>query len=328
MENSLVTLIDSAASVLVVLPTKPYFDQVAAGLSLYLSIHDRKEASIFSPSPMTVGFNRLVGVNKISSELGSKNLTIRFTGYDATNIDKVSYDIDNSEFKLTVVPKTGLTAPQKDQINVGYAGVSADLVILVGGANDSHFPILASSELANAKIAHVGTRVLDSKREVMSFAKPGATTSELVVNLIKENGLVMDADTATNLVMGIEEGSLNFTSSEVTPETFETFAYLLRNGGARMPKVKLSPMGFPPGAIPTKPFRAPVVSNLPVQQNQPVIPQPIEESAIDPNGTQETEQDINPPSDWLQPKIYKGASANQSINQPTGQSDSFSENKG
>jgi hypothetical protein len=303
MENSLLSLIDSTASVLVVLPTKPYFDQVAAGLSLYLSVHDRKEASIFCPSPMTVGFNRLIGINKVSQELGSKNLTIKFAGYDATNIDKVSYDIDNGEFKLTVVPKNGLAAPQKEQLNVSYAGVSADLVILVGGANDSHFPILMSDELAGAKIAHIGTRVLDSKREVMSFAKPGATTSELVANLIKENGLTIDADTATDLVMGIEDGSANFTSSEVTPETFETFAYLLRSGGARMPKIKLSPMGFPPGAIPTKPFRAPTIQ-------QPVTPMAQIETqpeAVVPEAGDES-PGIDPPSDWLQPKIYKGTS--------------------
>jgi hypothetical protein len=313
MENSLITLIDSATSVLVVLPTKPYFDQVAAGLSLYLSIVGRKEVSIFSPSPMTVGFNRLIGVNKISAELGSKNLTIKFAGYDAANIDKVSYDIDNGEFKLTVVPKTGMAVPQKEQVNIGYAGISADLVILVGGANDSHFPILLSDELSNAKIAHIGTRVLDSKREVMSFAKPGATTSELVANLIKENGLTIDADTATNLVMGTEEGSANFTSSEVTPETFETFAYLLRSGGVRMPKIKLSPANFPVGSIPTKPFGAPAVQQVP---EVPVAnPEPVVEQI-------ENKEEIieNPPSDWLQPKIYKGAS----VNQP----DSFSENKG
>lgn len=309
MENSLLSLIDSAASILVVLPTKPYFDQVAAGLSLYLAIHDRKEVSIFCPTPMMVGFNRLIGVNKISAEVGNKNLVIKFAGYDATSIDKVSYDIDNGEFKLTVVPKTGSTAPQKEQVDIGFAGISADLVILVGGANDSHFPILSTNELANAKIAHIGTRVLDSQRQVMSFAKPGATTSELVANLIKENNLTLDADTATNLVMGVEEGSMNFTSSEVTPETFETFAYLLRNGGQRLRKVKLSPMGFPPGAIPTRPFQAQVSK---VQQVEQVLQdkntQAGETSAIDPNDTQETEQDVNPPSDWLQPKIYKGTS--------------------
>jgi len=75
----------------------------------------------------------------------------------------------------------------------------------------------------------------------MSFAKPGATISEIVANLIKENGLTMDADSATNLVMGIEDGSANFTSSEVNPETFETFAFLLRSGGQRCLKLSLAP---------------------------------------------------------------------------------------
>jgi len=317
MENSFVSLIDAAASILVVLPDKPNFDQVAAGLSLYLSIHDRKEVSIFCSSPMTVGLNRLIGINKISSELGNKNLVIKFGGYDATNIDKVSYDIEGGEFKLTVSPKTGFTAPGHDQVITSYAGIAADLVILVGGASDSDFPILTSPEIAGSKIAHVGIRVLDSQKGVMSFAKPGATNSELVANLIKENGLTLDADSATNLVMGIEEGSASFTSNEVTPETFETFAFLLRNGGQRMPRTKLSPANFPVGSIPAKPFN--------------VIPNQISGSApkatpvVDVDGTQETEQDINPPSDWLQPKIYKGATANQPVNQNP---DSFSESKG
>ncbi len=306
MDNSFSKLIDSASSILVLLPTKPYFDQVAAGLSLYLSIHDKKEVAISCPSPMTVGFNRLIGINKITSELGSKNLTIKFAGYDATNIDKVSYDIENGEFRLTVVPKTGSFAPQKEQLDLSYAGISADLVILVGGANDSHFPILESEELSGAKIAHVGTRVLSSNREVMSFAKPGASTSELITNLIKENGLSLDTDIATNLVMGIEEGSSNFASSEVTPDTFETFAYLLRNGGQRLPRTKLSPINFPPGAIPAQPFGQ-KVSQVP--QVEPVLEQ-----------VEKKEELVeNPPDDWLQPKIFKGA-----VNQP----DSFSENKG
>ena len=312
MDNSFNSLIDSASSVLILLPNKPYFDQVAAGLSLYLSLSDKKEATISCPSPMMVGFNRLIGINKIVGEIGNKNLTIKFAGYDATNIEKVSYDIENGEFKLTVVPKSGFPAPQKEHLDLSYAGVSSDLVILIGGANDSHFPVLASDELAGAKIAHIGTRVLASSREVMSFAKPGASTSEIVANLIKENGMSMDPDTATNLLMGIEEGSSNFTSSEVTPETFEVFAYLLRNGGRRQPKQKLSPMNFPPGAIPTRPFMAPKPS---VQAPQEEIP-PVEDAL----GTQEHEQDINPPDDWLQPKIFKGATANQP--------DSFSENKG
>src|SRR3972149_3066864 len=129
MNESFSSLVDSASSILILLPNKPYFDQVAGGLSLYLSLSDKKPTAVSCPSPMTVGFNRLIGVNKISSEFGNKNLVITFPNYDAANIEKVSYDIENGEFKLTVVPKEGFTAPQKEQINITHSGISADLVI-------------------------------------------------------------------------------------------------------------------------------------------------------------------------------------------------------
>lgn len=306
MENSLTSLIDSASSVLIVLPTKPYFDQVAAALALYLSIRDKKEATIFSPGPVMVGFSRIIGVDKISQELGKKNLTIKFVSYDAANIDKVGYDIDGGEFKLTVTPKSGFTAPQKEQIIMDYSGTTADLVILVGGANDSHFPIMETPDLANAKMVHIGTRTLDSKHEIMSFAKPASTTSELVAEIIKENNLPIDQDVATNLVMGIEDGSEHFASPEVTPVTFEVFAYLLRNGGQRLPKVRLSPANFPAGSIPTKPYNQPIKGEVPALQPVTPIAQ-VETQAEAQNqeaGQEETE--VNPPSDWLQPKIFKG----------------------
>ena len=114
----------------------------------------------------------------------------------------------------------------------------------------------------------------------------------------------MDVDVATNLVMGIEEGSNHFESSEVTPDTFEVFAFLLRNGGQRLPKTKLESKNFPPGSIPGQPIFS-----------QKTIQQPIAEQV---EGKEEVVE--NPPQDWLQPKVYKGTSVPQS--------DSFSENKG
>lgn len=299
MDDSFSQLIDNANSILILLPTKPYFDQVAAGLALYLSLKDKKEVAISCPSPMMVGFNRLIGVNKISAELGNKNLVIKFTGYDATNIEKVSYDIEQGEFKLTVTPKSGFSSPEKGQLNLDYSGVAADLVILVGGANDSHFPILAQPDFSSSKIAHIGTRVLNTTKEVMSLSKPGSTTSEIVAALIKENELSIDPDIATNLVMGVEEGSSHFESNEVRPETFETFAYLLRSGGRREPKTRLSPASFPPGAIPGMP--PPMMP-----RGGPMPPMPMEMPEHDLEDTREEEMDVNPPDDWLQPKVFKG----------------------
>ena len=259
MENSFSQLVDSATSILILLPNKPYFDQVAAGLSLYLSLHDKKETAISCASDMMVGFNRIIGVDKISTELGSKNLTVKLKGYDANNIEKVSYDIVDGEFNLTIVPKAGLSSPTKEQVDSTYAGVSADLVILIGGANDSHFSALLGDKLTGAKIAHFGTRVLNTAAvsAIMSFAKPASSVSELIAGVIKNEGLPMDPDVATNLVMGMEDGTNHFEGLEVTPETFETFAYLLRSGGLRPPR-KISAGNYPPGAVPGKVPTAPV----------------------------------------------------------------------
>src|SRR3990167_4039441 len=246
MENSFNSIIDSSKSVLILLPTKPYFDQVAAGLALYLSLRDRKEMGITCPSPMLVGFNR------VSSEFGNKNLTIRFREYKASDIEKVSYDIENGEFRLTVVPKPGFSSPKKEHVTFEYSGISADTIILVGGANESHFPALSAKDLDQARLVHIGTRPLSlaGNSSVLSFARPGSSTSEIVAALIKESGITMDADIATNLLMGIEDGSREFNGPDVSPETFEIVAQLLRDGGQRLPKERMEKTDYPTGAIP------------------------------------------------------------------------------
>ena len=278
MDNSFGSIIDSANSVLILLPTKPFFDQVAAGLSLYLSLREKKDVSISCPSPMVVEFNRLVGVNKITQELGNKNLVVKLVDYPAENIERVSYDIENSEFRLTIIPKPGFPSPKKEQASLGYSGVSADTVILIGGANKSHFPAIESSkELAGAKIVHIGTRALSASPEtgILSFARPASSCSEIVADLIKESGLALDVDTATNLLAGIEEGSNKFSSSEVVASTFQAVADLMKVGGIRKQGFSGQRETFPPGSIP---------------------------------GEKIAEEKKEAPKDWLEPKIYKGSS--------------------
>ncbi|MBU0776767.1 hypothetical protein KKH23_04055 [Patescibacteria group bacterium] len=260
------------------MPTKPFFDQVAAGLSLYLSLREKKDVSISCPSPMVVEFNRLVGVNKITQELGNKNLVVRLVDYPAENIERVSYDIESSEFRLTIIPKPGFPSPLKEQANLSYSGVSADVVILIGGANKSHFPaVISSKELIGAKMIHIGTRALpiSPEKSIMSFARPASSCSEIVADLIKESGFVLDVDVATNLLAGIEEGSNKFSSSEVVANTFQAVADLMRVGGVRKQKFSHQREAFPPGSIP---------------------------------GEKVVEEKKKAPKDWLEPKIYKGTS--------------------
>lgn len=295
MDESFQSIISPANSPLIVLPSKFTFDQVAGALALNISLlMSEKGAEVFCDSPMTVGVNRLVGVQRIKQEVGNKNLAITFKGYDAGQIEKVSYDIVEGEFKLTIVPKVGFNAPPSEAITTSFSGVSSDLLILIGGSGETDFPILSLPELKGVRTVHIGVRSYVSQVAVISLATSGSSVSEVVANLIKNNNLPMDPDIATNLVMGIEAGSSNFSSSEVTPETFETFAYLLRQGGARRPKVVEN---FPAGAVP-----------------QASAPQPAvtEAQAEDQNNTAENGEVVeNPPADWLaQPKVYKGTSLN------------------
>lgn len=280
MENSFKNLIDAAKSVLILLPINPDLDQVASGLTLYLALRDKKDVNVSCPSPMVVEFNRLVGVNKVSPDLGNKNLTLKFNDYQASDIERVSYDIENGQFKLTVIPKPGVLSPKKEQVELSYSGISGDTIILIGGESQDSFPALASKDIAEAKLIHVGTRALPStERSVLSFARPGSAISEIVYPLINEIGANTDSDMATNLLAGIEDASKSFTGELVTAETFEIVAHLLRAGGIR--PVKVAPEEFPTGV--------PMNSFFPGQE----LPQ---------------KEDPNAPNDWLEPKVFKGTS--------------------
>lgn len=283
MENSFGSLINSSSSVLILLPVRPYLDQVAAGLALYLAIRDQKDASISCPTPMTVEFNRLVGVNKVTSELGSKNMVIKFIGYNARNIERISSEVEGNELYLIVIPNPGAKAPTKENVEMSFSGVSADTTILVGGINESHYPQLATKDLMGTKIVHLGTRSLavSPEKNVLSFARPASSVSEVTFGLIEQMGVKIEADIATNLLMGIEEGSREFKGSDVTAETFETIAVLLKAGGQRLPQ---------------KFEKAGSVSSAPTPKAMEMVESPEEEAPKEA------------PKDWLEPKIYKGTS--------------------
>lgn len=335
MQNSFQSIIEAANSILVLLPKNPTLDQVASGLSLYLSISEKKSVNIACPTPMTVDLNKLVGVNKISESLGNKNLLISFTNYQANSIERVSYDIEDKEFKLSVIPKAGMSAPSKDQVNIAYSGVSSDLVILVGGVNENHFPALNEQGLKDAKKVHVGIRQLTfaTQYQVISFTQPFSSISEVVANLIIQAKFKIDADISTNLIAGIEEGSSHFTTDGVAAETFQLIYELMRSGGKRTMQNEGTQQSYPPGAIPGQVPQQPKQDNVLPQQTSNVQANNVQTDSV-ARGVSNVQQNVskpestdtavtesaskssdtngqNPPKDWLKPKIYKGSSVSR-----------------
>lgn len=321
MDNSFKNLIDNAESVLILLPKNPYFDQVAAGLSLYLALERKKAATIASSSPMTVEFNRLVGVNKITQEVGNKNLVIKFKNYQAQNIERVTYDIEDSEFRLSVIPKPSMVPPTKDQLEVSYSGVSADVVLLIGGGNESHFPLLSKPELAGVKKAHIGlSQLATTNKDIYSFAKTSSSTAELMYDYMKELGLELNADIASNLLAGLHEGSKNFSSGYVTANTFSVAAALMQLGGAYSPVEKpqktYTPRDFgqtsPQAGGQTQPKIEAPKADSPIAQlddvdNEDDETVQVQEQVQEPEADEEV---VDAPKSWLEPKIYKGTQGN------------------
>jgi len=302
MENNFSSLINQANSVLILLAKNPYLDQVAAGLSLYLALKNSKNVQIASSSSMMVEHNRLVGVDKVTMDPGNKNLVIKFSNYVADNIERVSYDVEGQEFKLSVIPKPQFDAPTREQVELSYSGVAADLIVLVGGMNESHFPLLTSNQLVDSKLVHIGvqTLVMESKREVISFAEGTASTSEVTYKLLKQLNLDLNQDIASNLLMGMQEGTKNFTHGRVTAETFEMAADLMKKGASMDPRQAEEQKQYPVGAIPGQSPLQPTPSQNPASQR-------FDASGIQ-NEKPQSEVESEPHPTWLQPKIYKGSS--------------------
>ncbi|MBI3290353.1 hypothetical protein HYZ78_03065 [Candidatus Microgenomates bacterium] len=243
-----------ANNILIVLPQNPDTDAVAAGLSLYLALSAYgKASSVFCPSDMLVEFNRLVAVDKVSRELGEKNLTITLRDYPAANIDRVSYNIEGNQMELTIIPKSQVNAPLPDQIVGKLGGMSADTAILVGNVTrESLGEAYAELEKIPSKIVIMqGNRpqamdprmVRQSSPQVgtVEIVDPNASSiSELVGNLLFDMNLPVSGDTANNILMGVTMATNNFTSNHVRPETFELAARLARvrgNGSVGSPQV-------------------------------------------------------------------------------------------
>lgn len=270
MTPALTSALSDSKSVCIMLPKTPYFDQVAAGLSLYLALKS-KNAQIYCDTPMTVEFNRLIGVNKITTQIGNKNLIVKLKDYPLANVERVNYDVDGNDLFLAVFPQPGVLPPTKENVEISYSGVAADTVILVGGANETHFPLLAQKDFMEMKIIHIGiTDISLPGRQVLSLAKGSSSISEVVADYLFESDLLSSEDVSTDLFMGLSEGTRNFTSNTVTAQTFEVAAKLLQKG-ARREQMK---------------------TFQPKTQTQPTSQQP----------------DPNIPRAWVEPKIYKGTS--------------------
>jgi len=260
----------TANTVLLTIKEDPSQDIVASALALYLSLKQSgKSVSIVSSSSPVVRDSHLVGLDKITQDIGGTNLTITFDVPENV-IDKVTSNTDGGHLNLIIAPTKGSPAITQANIKFGYSGAVADLVIVVGASQLAEVGRLAEKEVELfAKDRLVNLSNQNGSFGTINITDPSSSNSELITALLKELSLPLDIDIANNLMQGIDAATAGLSSTEMTADTFEALAVLYRAGARRQSK-------------PVTP-QAQIISDMPIIDNH--TPQA-------------------PEDDWTKPKIY------------------------
>lgn len=229
-------LLVKSKNTLILLPAQPSVDAAAAALSFYLSLEATgKRATIACSEKIPVGLNRLIGVDKISNQVGGQNLVVAFE-YLEDSIEKVSYNINDGKFNLVIQPKDGFPPLDYQKLSYKYSGSTADLVVVIGCQKPENIgriyteekKLFSDQETINIDINHFNSRY-GKTNFIDSIA---SSCSELVGLVIKNLNMTVNPDVATNILAGMETATNNF-AMKTRAETFELIGWTMHYGGRR-----------------------------------------------------------------------------------------------
>lgn len=272
----------------IVTPKDPNLDQMAAALSLYLSLQGMgKSLAIATPNDPLVELSSLVGIDRVKTKLSyqSGDLVVSFP-YKEGEIDKVSYTLD--EGALNILVKAGESGLSFDERDVKFIrpNTAPELLFVVGASKITDLgKLFDPADLKDTTVINIDNSPENGGfGDIVLLSQKSSSISEIVADLILQEGLGFDQDIAQNLLWGIEHSTKNFQDPKTTGLAFEMAGILMRNGAQREPDQAIR-SAFPK-------------SELPKMQPQPL---PVGEEVPS------EERAKNPPEDWLAPKIYKGS---------------------
>lgn len=293
-----VSAVEKQESVAICLPVNSTNDTVAAATGLYLGLTKLgKNASLACANADEVSSQfKLAAVDKIQKDLtsGGDNLVISFP-YKEGAIDKVTYNIEDNQFNLIIIPKNSQSKLDPSQVKYSYSGGKVGMIITIDSPNLNSLGDLYSKnqdQFIGRDIVNIDRHMTNANFGTINLIdRQSSSTSEIILKLLGYLGVEIDKDMATNLYAGIVSATNNFTSYSVKPQTFEASAQLLRLGAVKKPAF------FPRSSKPS-----------PVHQSSPFIsPSPFEKS-FSPQKTVEKKEakEEETPKDWLKPKIFHG----------------------
>ncbi|MCR4306017.1 MAG: hypothetical protein NUV73_02960 [Candidatus Daviesbacteria bacterium] len=334
-------LLPSAKNILIAVAAGDV-DKLAAGLALFLTFEAQgKQVSIVSDETVLVSQGHLFGIDHVQKTLPSTdggNLTLTLEGVAGSDgtvpaLEKLDWFAENNNLNLVfhVLPNQTF---QPARIVPHYQGSGFNLIFVLGAAN---LDALGSIYQQNAA-AFSGTHIvnIDIQPANTSFGQTNildsqaSSLSEVIASVMSDLGFVLDADIASNILVGIFDATNNLSNPKVTADTYMAVANCLRVGG-RKPSVSIQGQSVhQTPAIPQQP--AYDWNAVAAAIGQPITPQSAPEFTtpqVVPSASQAQTSanagDQNQPSpeerpagegvvsetvepEWLTPKIFKGTS--------------------
>lgn len=298
-------LLESAKSVVVILPGDPSSDLVSAAISLHLSLKSAGKKSQIGCGTEVKVDKEILGVQEIADSIGSRNLIISFN-YHEDDLEKVDYDTHpDGKFYLMIKPKAGSPVPDVSNVKYSYSGASADLVITLGINSLEELGKIYADEktfLDTVKVLSLNTSSRPASFTPNFIHLLSGSYSELMAIFIEKIGLQPPSEAAQNLLTSIYSETKNITSPKMTADTFAAISFLMRQG-ARLPNQQTVVHRFSQPAF----FESPVGATH--ESPAYIIPSAVEESPLTPDEDniplpqEETPQAI--PQDWTKPKIFR-----------------------
>jgi hypothetical protein len=232
------SLVENSQSVVVLVPDNADVDEVATAVAFHLTLREMgKESRLAAVAPPRFRQPELPGSEQITTELGNQNLTISFN-YSEEQVDKVSYHIgeETKKFYLTIKPRSGAAPLDTSSVEFSYTGAAADLLVYVG-----------VKSLDDLQQLYYGYEDIYQNAMSISFSKQPSSIGQFQIVLEQESSLSelltatlsalqfpVTADTATNLLAGIEFNTKGLTQGAIEVGTFESIANLMKAGGVRV----------------------------------------------------------------------------------------------
>ncbi|MBI2018324.1 hypothetical protein HYS96_01320 [Candidatus Daviesbacteria bacterium] len=333
-------LLPTAKNILIALPADADMDRLAAGLALFLTLEAAgKEVAIVSETAVKVSQSHLFGVDHIQNNLPQTeggNLTVTLEGVAASDgtvpaLEKLDWYAEGSNLNLVFHVLSGQTF-QPARIVPRYQGSGFGLIFVIGAVN---LNVLGNIYQANNQVfSGVHTVNIDTQSANTSFGQTNivdtnaSSVSEVMTNLVADLGYSLDADSASNLLVGIFDITNNLSNAKASAETYMAVAQCLRVGG-RKPGLQASqPQVAQPQTISQQPAydwsallpkeAMTMPKNEPQEYTTPPVVSPIDagdhapQAAVQPSPEERPagERVISetPEPDWLTPKIFKGSS--------------------